>query len=316
MNTSKEYIALRIFEGSDFPGAGSFVTKSWYTRQFEQNNIDATELEEIIKDFISRELIIYNEQHEQIRLDKKGIDLYDKTYYQEQAYDMIDEALERIKEHNGGIDVEHKRYQRITKIVHEIIDKYYLIEFFSNSNRNISVAEIKNTGYSVLDAGGIRNFLQRAAPPQNVLLKNMSTKQILIERGEFFDAFNIFRDIIHEAKKSILLIDNYVDEITLRLFTEKNSAVELKIITSKKCYKTALTNAAEQYNRQYQNLKIGLSEHFHDRFLIVDDTLFYHIGASVKDAGSKVFMIAQIEEPEVIQTMLQKVRTEWNKQWP
>lgn len=107
--------------------------------------------------------------------------------------------------------------------------------------------------------------------------------------GQIYDAFSILVDLITKAEKKIVLVDNYVDVGTLNILSKKQTDVEVTIYTLSR---TRLSEAdVNNFNQQYPKLEVKYTEVFHDRFLIVDDTIAYHIGASIKDAGKKCFGI-------------------------
>jgi len=130
--------------------------------------------------------------------------------------------------------------------------------------------------------------------------------------GQYFDAFSAIKEIVKEARKSIVLIDGYVTTETLAFFPGKEPKTKLRILTDSKCLNSDFQRVVDLYNKQYENLKIQVSNNFHDRFLILDDSLFYHIGASIKDAGNKTFMFSKIKDENVIDTLRKKIHTEWN----
>jgi hypothetical protein len=130
-------------------------------------------------------------------------------------------------------------------------------------------------------------------------------------QGQYFDAFTALLEIIKEAKKSIILIDGYVDEKTLTYFPAKEPSISLRILTKARSNTHTFQRAIDLYNRQYDNLKIKFSERYHDRFIILDDKDFFHIGASIKDFGSKTFMFSRIEDPDIHQTIRSKLLLEW-----
>ena len=130
--------------------------------------------------------------------------------------------------------------------------------------------------------------------------------------GQYFDAFSAIKEIIKEAEISIVLIDGYVTADTLAFFPGKEPQIKLRILTDGRSICTEFQRAVDLYNRQYENLQIESSSNFHDRFLVLDDTMFYHIGASIKDAGNKTFMFSKIEDENVIDTIRKKISEEWN----
>lgn len=109
--------------------------------------------------------------------------------------------------------------------------------------------------------------------------------------GQIFDAHIFISDLIKSAKKSIILIDNYIDESILTLFS-KNQEIRIQIYTSNISKQLQLD--INKYNQQYNNLEVKITKNFHDRFLILDVDDVYHIGASLKDLGNKVFAFSKI----------------------
>jgi len=111
-------------------------------------------------------------------------------------------------------------------------------------------------------------------------------KQGIFYNREIFDAYLFVINLIKEAKQSLILIDNYIDETTLMLFSN-NKNIKVKIYT--KNISKQLLLAFEKYNKQYSNLELKSLTKFHDRFLLIDNNRLYHIGASLKDLGKKTF---------------------------
>ena len=123
--------------------------------------------------------------------------------------------------------------------------------------------------------------------------------------GQIYDAFSLFVGLIQKADSNLILIDNYVDIHTLNLLSKKKKTVAVTIYTLDN---STLTEAdVKVFNAQYPMLDIKYTEKFHDRFLIVDNTYGYHIGASVKDAGKKCFGINLIQEISIIQDILKRL---------
>ena len=106
-------------------------------------------------------------------------------------------------------------------------------------------------------------------------------------QGQIFDAYAKFESFIAQAQKEIILIDNYIDLSILERFTKKKPTVNIKIWTAPK---TPLTSQdIQQFNTQYPTLTVNHTTKMHDRFLIIDKKILYHIGASLKDLGKKCF---------------------------
>lgn len=141
---------------------------------------------------------------------------------------------------------------------------------------------------------------------------NISEEGIFFS-GQNFDALLKFNEIISRAKSEIILIDNYLDESVLEVLGSKNINVKCKVLTLKRSLNNTLKAFIDAFNKQHQNLEVKTSSVFHDRFLILDMTDFYHFGASIKDAGNKGFMFSKIEEDFIKKQLLQEIEKEWTK---
>ena len=106
-------------------------------------------------------------------------------------------------------------------------------------------------------------------------------------QGQIFDAYAKFKSFIQQANKEIVLIDNYVDISVLERLADKNSGVSVTIYTLPNTRLTA--QDISSFNAQYPTLTVNYTTKMHDRFLIIDNSILYHVGASIKDLGKKCF---------------------------
>jgi phage regulator Rha-like protein len=111
--------------------------------------------------------------------------------------------------------------------------------------------------------------------------------------GQVFDAYTFVSGIIRSAKSSIILLDNYVDDTVLTLFGKRGQSVTATIYT--KNISNQLQLDLQRYNSQYSSIDIHTFAQAHDRFLIIDGTELYHIGASLKDLGKKWFAFSRMD---------------------
>lgn len=130
------------------------------------------------------------------------------------------------------------------------------------------------------------------------LFKALESDKLHSEKGIFyngqvFDAYTFVCDIIRSAKKSIILLDNYVDDTVLTLLDKRSKNASATIYT--KNISNQLRLDLERYNSQYLSIDIKIFSIAHDRFLIIDDTKLYHIGASLKDLGKKWFAFSRMD---------------------
>lgn len=137
------------------------------------------------------------------------------------------------------------------------------------------------------------------------IAEHEEVKQKIFFEGQIYDAFSLMVKLVGGAEKSIILIDNYVDVGTLNILAKKKRNVNVCIYTMRQ---TKLTTAdVKNFNRQYPRLDVKYTRAFHDRFLIVDDGMAYHIGASLKDAGKKCFAITCIEDVRIVKELIGKL---------
>lgn len=134
-----------------------------------------------------------------------------------------------------------------------------------------------------------------------------SSQKIFFD-GQIYDAFSLLVDLVSKAEKKLVLVDNYVDVGTLNILAKKKSDVEVIVYTVRR---TRLSEAdVNNFNQQYPTLEVKYTGVFHDRFLIIDDTCAYHIGASIKDAGKKCFGISLIEDTRIVKDILERLNLE------
>jgi hypothetical protein len=129
-------------------------------------------------------------------------------------------------------------------------------------------------------------FVRTALPPKEGVFFN----------GEIFDAYVFVSELIKSARTTIVLIDNYIDETVLLLLSKRLSKVNATIYT--KQISSQLLLDLTKYNAQYEPVNIHETTSYHDRFLIIDGVV-YHIGASLKDLGKKLFAFSKMEITEL-----------------
>lgn len=116
--------------------------------------------------------------------------------------------------------------------------------------------------------------------------------------GQVFDAYELASKIIRSATKSIVLIDNYINESSLTHLSKKTKAVKVLLLT--KTISRQLSLDVKKANEQYGHFEIKPFSKSHDRFLIIDDTEVYHLGASLKDLGKKWFAFSKMDKSSVL----------------
>lgn len=158
----------------------------------------------------------------------------------------------------------------------------------ANRERNNELSEIK---YKLLEQDKRFDELQKN--------KDKEFNQQIFYQGQIYDAYELIIDIIKQAKEKIVIIDNYMDDSILKMLTKKNKNVKVVIITSNNINISKLD--IQKFNKEYPILEIAKSNKFHDRFILIDNKILYHIGASLKDLGKKCFAISKIEDKKFIE---------------
>ena len=120
---------------------------------------------------------------------------------------------------------------------------------------------------------------------------DLELKEGIFYNGQIYDAYAFVNDLLKSAKSEIILVDNYIDD-TIFTLCSKYSNINFIIYTQ--TINKQLKLDFQKYNKQYKNIKLKEIKNFHDRFLIIDKNEIYHIGASLKDLGNKVFAFSKL----------------------
>jgi len=165
--------------------------------------------------------------------------------------------------------------------------KDYLLKGYSINKR---LSELERTVAQHTEK--IDFFVRTALPPVEGIFYN----------GQIFDAYKFATDLVKSARRSIVLIDNYVDETVLLMLSKRSVGVSATIYTQRITQQLQLD--LDRHNSQYPPIDIRTYRDSHDRFLIVDETDVYHIGASLKDLGKKMFAFSKLDIPAAVITDL------------
>ncbi len=206
--------------------------------------------------------------------------LNDKTQTKMVKYYNLDIILAVGYRTNSKKAIEFRKWA--TKVL-----KQYIINGYAINSEKITVDRFLNLEKDVIS---LRDDMKDVK--KRISNNKTGLRQGIFYNGQIFDAYVFVNDLLKSAKKEIILIDNYVDDTVLTLFS-KYQELQFKIIT--KSISKQLKLDIERYNSQYKNLKIQISNKVHDRFLIIDKKEAYHIGASLKDLGKKVFGFSKID---------------------
>ncbi|MDD7150427.1 MAG: ORF6N domain-containing protein [Clostridium sp.] len=135
----------------------------------------------------------------------------------------------------------------------------------------------------------------------NKLNTKESNNHIFYE-GQIYDSYSLVIDILSKARKEIIIIDNYAGKKLFDII--KNIKVNIKVYTE-----NIDNTARKKYEKQYSNLEIINTDIFHDRFIIIDNKILYHSGASFKDLGKKCFAMTKIDDTKIIKDLLERLKT-------
>lgn len=195
------------------------------------------------------------------------------------------------------------RSERAIKVSIEIMNAFVQMRHYLH--RNIAIASRLDAVENRVDAKLLEHDAKFMKIDENFskIFHTLDTspqraKEGVFFRGQIFDAYAFFQDIIKNAKKEIVLIDGYVDLSVLERLSAKQKNVAVKIYTHSKA---ELKQAdVDQFNKQYPTASMDYTKKMHDRFLIIDNRELYHIGASLKDLGKACFAFEKMEDAKTL----------------
>lgn len=187
----------------------------------------------------------------------------------------------------------------------QIMKAFVSMRHFVQSNSEI-FAELKSIRQHQIETDVHLNESDKKMDQLFTLMDKYNVKdtQGIFFQGQIFDAYVKFESFIQAAKKEIVLIDGYVDLSVLQRFAKKQKGVNITIYTDSK---TKLTvQDVQAFNSQYPTLTLNYTTKMHDRFMIIDNKILYHIGASLKDLGKKCFAF-EILDSSIIPAILNNI---------
>ena len=249
-------------------------------------DVDISRISRHIKNAIEEKEInnLTNLRKTQIANSDKPIFLYD--------LDVVISVGYRVKSLRGVI---------FRRWANTVLKQYLINGYAINENRTL----VTNENYvrlinKVESLDDRLSIVERKYKPQEY----MNSK--LLFNGEFYDAYTLVQSIFESANKEIIIIDNYVDRTILDRLVNKKKNVQVIIYTHKDKFKL-LNKDIEMFNKQYGNLVIKYTDKVHDRYIIIDQEKLFHLGASIKDLGKKIFSISELNK-DFVNIILQKVK--------
>ena len=187
----------------------------------------------------------------------------------------------------------------------QIVQAFVSMRHFVQSNSQI-FAELKSIRQHQIETDNHLNESDKKIDQLFTLMDKYTVKdtQGIFFQGQIFDAYVKFESFIQSAKKEIIIIDGYVDLSVLQRLAKKQKGVNVTIYTDPKTKVSALD--VQTFNAQYPTLTLNYTTKMHDRFMIIDNKVLYHIGASLKDLGKKCFAF-EILDSSIIPAILQNI---------
>ncbi len=187
----------------------------------------------------------------------------------------------------------------------QIMKAFVSMRHFVQSNSEI-FAELKSIRHHQIETDVHLNESDKKIDQLFTLMDKYNVKdtQGIFFQGQIFDAYAKFESFIQAAKKEIVLIDGYVDLSVLQRLAKRQKGVNVTIYTDPKTKLTA--QDIQNFNVQYPKLTLNYTTKMHDRFMIIDNKILYHIGASLKDLGKKCFAF-EILDSSIIPAILQNL---------
>jgi hypothetical protein len=191
-----------------------------------------------------------------------------------------------------------------------IMNAFVEMREFISANRDV-FANIANINHRLLEHDG--RLTEQGAKIDEILtlLETPKTaKQFIFYKGQFYDAFKLVIGLVKQAKSSITIIDNYIDNSVLEILENKRNGVAVMIITAKSSRLSQ--QHLQKFSAQHGSIAVVESKDFHDRFILLDDKEVYALGASIKDLGNKCFEISKNEDTKQFIAYVNNIPTNTN----
>ena len=181
-----------------------------------------------------------------------------------------------------------------TEVSIKIMDAFVKMRhYIINENKRISNLEKKYIDHDI-------KLLEQDTKINEIFNQFKTNNNHIFFEGEIYDAYSLLIDILKEAEKEIIIIDNYAGKQLFDIL--KEIKINIKVVT-----KNIDEISYKKYKEQYKNIEIINNDKFHDRFIILDKKILYHSGASFKDIGKKCFGINKIEDKIILNDILKKL---------
>lgn len=195
-----------------------------------------------------------------------------------------------------GYRVNSKEGIAFRKWANMILKQYLLKGYVINDSRvqitNDNFLELTNIVNTI--ANTQQGLIDRVENIEQKLESNIYNPKQVFVNGEYFDAYTFIQDLFQKANTEIIIIDNYTDRSILERLSVKQNNVKVEVYTHPS-HSKIIGPDINKFNKQYGNLSVSYTMKAHDRFIIIDNTYLYHVGASLKDLGNKLFAIEKLD---------------------
>ena len=212
---------------------------------------------------------------------------YDVSYYN---LDVIISVGYRVKSKNGVI---------FRKWALSVLKEYLLKGYALNEGRTLITKD------NYLNLVNRVDYLNKRVDTIEVAEKHRFVEDVLLLDNQMFDAIVLISRMIETAHISIVLIDPYVDAISLSFFKNKNKDLKLVVITSSRA--NIGRREVASFNERYGNLEIRIDDKCHDRYLVIDNELFYHLGCSINYIGKRLSQITLIKDKDIVEALKKRL---------
>ena len=200
-----------------------------------------------------------------------------------------------------GFKTNSKRAIIFRRWANKVLKEYLFKGYVINENRVI----VSNENYIALK-NEVTSIKNRLVDVENKLNYNSVPIEQIFYDGQFYDAYTIIQSFFENAIFEIIIMDNYIDRSILDRLKIKKENVRVIIYTD--IHKTKIIEKdILMFNKQYSNLEVKCINNLHDRYIIIDRIYLYHIGASLKDLGNKIFSINRLDT-KLIDVLLNKIK--------
>ena len=192
-----------------------------------------------------------------------------------------------------GYRVKSQRGVLFRRWANQVLKQYLLNGYVINENRVV----VSNENFLKL-SNEVASINTRLIKLEDKVFDDQYNKHSILFNGQFYDAYTLIQSIFENANEEIIIIDNYVDRTILDRLIIKRSNVKVIVYTNKEKCKL-LNKDIYMFNKQYGDLSIRYTDKVHDRYIIIDQNKIYHLGASIKDLGKKIFSINELHQDNI-----------------